>query len=96
MGICALYVHLEDGPNEGELAFKTKKVKDATGYLVIYTDDPSLPREQWAKMTTTKTKGLITGLTSGTRYTVRMAGTNATADAEQHSDYSDPVQRTVQ
>jgi len=25
-----------------------------------------------------------------------MAGTNATADAEQHSDYSDPVQRTVQ
>jgi hypothetical protein len=89
-------LQLADGFDKGALKVTFSKVERAHGYLIAYTDDPSLPLAQWQKKLTTRIREEVTGLTRGREYHVKVAATSTEADQSETYVFSEAVSRVSQ
>lgn len=89
-------LQLSDGFDKGALKVTFSKVERAHGYLIAYTDDPSLPLAQWQKKLSTRIREEVTGLTRGREYHVKVAATSAEADQSETYVFSEAVSRVSQ
>jgi hypothetical protein len=67
------------GENKGSLVITWDPVERATFYEFKYTDAPSNGSSIWTMVTTTKHKFLLSELTSGKQYAVKVAGAGASS-----------------
>jgi hypothetical protein len=63
---------LTDGGGIGQMLFKFKAVKGASGYVYQYTTDATLQENSWVSFPATTTSYTFTGLTKGTNYNCRV------------------------
>lgn len=77
------------GDNDGELDLDWDSVRGATTYLVQRSLDPPTATSWQQAIVVTKSKGTVTGLTSGTKYWFRVAAVGAAGQGP----WSDPATR---
>jgi hypothetical protein len=78
--------------NPGMVTLKWTPVKKAKGYLVQFAASPTLPATFPHSQALTKSKLTLNGLTSATRYWLRVAATNSAG----LGDWTDPVSVVTQ
>ena len=91
------YIHVADGENHGELAIKISHVPKASGYIVFYSEVPGPANfNDWHSKTFSKTKGILVGLKSATKYVFKAAAMSSEANKLNHYNYTETVARITQ
>lgn len=85
------------GDNPGEMKFSMSTVPKASGYLVIYTQEPAPADEKlWQAQPSSQRSGMITGLESNKKYTFKAAATSPESNKSGNYNYTEPVSKLVQ
>lgn len=63
---------IASGVNAGQLKVKIKRVKGARSYVYYYTSNPAAPINEWSYAPCAKSSCNLEGLTSATRYFVKV------------------------
>lgn len=80
------------GDLDGEIDLDWDSVRGATSYVMQRSPDPPTATSWQSAGVTTKSKGSVTGLTSGTKYWFRVAAVGAAGQGA----WSNPASRTAQ
>lgn len=86
-----LNIRLNPGIMSGCLEVTFSKVSGAKSYLVLHTEMPVTTDSVWIPTAATKTKVLLSGLTSGKQYAVKIAAVGA----DEIRNFSAPVMSFV-
>lgn len=88
---------VSEGGDPGQVKIEIGVVERATGYIVLYAVNPPPPNDaQWMSKTFSKTSGIITGLTSGTKMVFKAAATSPEANKIGLYNFTEPVEKFVQ
>ena len=79
------------GQNSGEIIVECDVIRNARMYEFQYTVSPLTPTSVWTKISSTKHKINVNGLTRGVEYIFRVAGMNT----DPSRNWSEPVSKLV-
>jgi len=88
---------VSEGGDPGQVKIEIGGVDRSTGYIVLYAVNPPPANDaQWMSKTFSKTSGIITGLTSGTKMVFKAAATSPEANKIGLYNFCEPVYKIVQ
>jgi len=90
-------VKFETGENPGKIYFIVSKVYGARGYLLALSLSPASEKmEDWkVKFFSSSSRGEITGLESGKKYTIKAAALGSESNKIESLNFSQPIEWTV-
>jgi len=89
-------LNVQYGNNPGEMGVEIGVVTNANEYLLLFSPSPAPVNDaEWRSKLFSKTKGTITGLTSGIKYIFKAAATSSEANKMGSYNFSNPVEKLV-
>ena len=89
-------LNVQYGNNPGEIDVEIGVVANANEYLLLYSLSPAPANDaEWRSKLFSKTRGTITGLTSGIKYIFKVAATSSEANKIGLYNFSTPVEKLV-
>lgn len=92
---------VSDGFDPGAVKVEISFVEKAKGYIVLYYEAKTSGRipandSEWQSKLFSKTKGIITGLKSGSKYVFKTAATSARSNETNLYNFTETIERFVQ